>query len=231
MAISILRTIILYILLLAAMRIMGKRQLGELQPSELVVTLLVSDLASVPMQDNGLPLLSGVLPILVLVAAEIVLSCLMLKFPAVSRLISGAPVPVIRDGQVCESAMRRLRLTVDDLIESLRQQNIFDLRQVQYAIAETNGRISAFCYPPYQPATADDVGKRTEDKGMPVVIVSDGRPSDWGMQLCGLDRKWLDRWLKKRHCPLEQVFLLTATKTGDCFLLTADDVKEMEETA
>ena len=225
MCISVIRTVILYFLLMVAMRLMGKRQIGELQPSELVVTLLLSDLASVPMQENGLPLLNGVLPILVLVGLELLLSCLMLKFPTLSRAISGSPVPIIKDGHVEEKTMRRLRITVDDLVESLRQQEIFDLRQVQYAIAETNGHITAYCYPRFQAATAGDVKKELPDTGMPVVVVSDGKRSDWGLQLCGLDDRWLQKTLRKKRCPLEQVFLLTATKTGECFLLTADDVK------
>lgn len=230
MAVSVIRTVILYFLLMVALRIMGKRQLGELQPSELVITLLISDLASVPMQDNGLPLLNGVLPIIVLVAIEIVLSCLMLKFPTFSRLVSGSPVPVIRDGRLDENAMRRLRITVDDLIESLRQQDIFDLRQVQYAIAETNGHISAYCYPRFQQATLGDVSTAAPpDIGMPVVIVSDGKRSDWGMKLCGLDEGWLQKTLQKQNCPLEEVFLLTADKAGHTFLLTRRQVQSEQE--
>ena len=225
MTIAVLRTVILYCLLIAAMRLMGKRQLGELQPSELVVTLLLSDLAAVPMQENGLPLLNGILPILVLVGMEILLSGAMLKWPALSRLIAGTPIPIIRDGKVNEQAMRRLRITVDDLIESLRQQNVFDLQQVQYAIAETNGHISAFCYPRYQPATAGDVGALPSENGMPVLVVSDGKLCPWGLQLCGASEEQLHRFLQKRHCPIEEVFLLTMTKNGEPFLLTHADVK------
>ncbi len=224
MAIAAIRTVILYFLLMLAIRMMGKRQLGELQPSELVVTLLLSDLAVVPMQDNDLPLLNGIIPILVLVALEVTLSCFMLKCPTLARLISGSPVPIIKDGKVDEQVMRRLRITVDDLIESLRQQNIFDLRQVQYAIAETNGSISAFCYPQYQPATVGDLIENPPDAGMPVVIISDGRRSDWGLTLCNLDDGWLNTLLRKRHCTQQEVFLLTATKSGDSFLLTKSEV-------
>ncbi len=225
MAIVAVRTVILYFLLMLAMRLMGKRQLGELQPSELVVTLLLSDLAAVPMQDNGLPLLNGIIPILVLVALEVTLSCFMLKCPTLARLISGSPVPIIKDGRVDERVMRRLRITVDDLIEALRQQNIFDLQQVQYAIAETNGQISAFCYPQYQPASRGDIADRPPpDNGMPVVIISDGRRSDWGLTLCDLDELWLNRELQKHHCRQQDIFLLTATKSGDVFLLTQKEV-------
>ncbi len=227
MAISVIRTVILYFLLMIAVRIMGKRQLGELQPTELVVTLLLSDLAAVPMQDNSLPLLNGVLPILVLVALEIILSCLMLKFAPISRLISGSPIPVIKDGKLDETAMRRLRITIDDLIEALRQQNIFDLRQVQYAIAETNGKISVFCYPKYQSATFEDVStKNPPDNGMPVILISDGKRSNWGLALCNLDDCWLSHQLKRHGVRQEDVFLLTATKNGDVFLLTKKEVNQ-----
>lgn len=229
MTVSVVRTVILYFVLMLAMRIMGKRQLGELQPTELVVTLLLSDLAAVPMQENGLPLFNGLLPILVLVALELLISGWMLKCPRVARLVAGTPVPVIRDGRVDEQAMRKLRLSVDDLMESLRQQDVYDLRQVQYAIAETNGHISVYCYPRFQAATAEDVGRNPPDEGMPVVLVSDGRVSDWGLTLCGLDRSWVDALLSQRRCSLEQVFLLTATKSGKAYLLTWSQVRQEEE--
>ena len=225
MTISVIRTVILYLLLMLAMRLMGKRQLGELQPSELVVTLLLSDLAAVPMQENGLPLLNGILPILVLVGLELLLSGTMLKFPAVAKLVAGNPIPVIRDGVMDAAALRKLRMTVEDLDEALRQQNIFDIRQVQYAIAETNGHISAFCYAAHQPATAADAGAKPEDNGMPVVVVSDGALCDWGMQLCGLTEEALARYLRKKKCAQADVFLLTATKNGPHHLLTRADVK------
>ena len=225
MTVSVIRTVILYFLLMAAMRLMGKRQLGELQPTELVVTLLLSDLAAVPMQDTGLPLMNGALPILVLVVLEILLSGLMLKCPPLARLVAGSPIAVIRDGKVDENAMRRLRLTVDDLVESLRQQEVFDLRQVQYAIAETNGHITAYCYPRFQTATVGDVNPNPTDDGMPVLVVSDGRLCPWGMQLCGMTEAHLARLLDKYHCRLEDVFLMTATKTGQHHLLTRTQVK------
>ena len=222
MTISVIRTVILYFLLMAAVRLMGKRQLGELQPSELVVTLLLSDLAAVPMQENGLPLLNGVMPILILVSLELILSALMLKFPAVSQLIGGTPQAVIRDGKIDATAMRRMRLTVEDLAESLRQQNVFDLTQVQYAIVETGGRISAYLYPRYQPAAA---GADAPDEGMPLVVVSDGRLCDWGMRICGLSEEQVAGILRRHRCEQQEVFLLTATKTGQHHLLTYKDVK------
>ena len=210
MTISVIRTVILYLLLMTAMRLMGKRQLGELQPSELVVTLLLSDLAAVPMQENGLPLLNGVMPILVLVGLELLLSGTMLKIPAVAKLIAGSPIPIIRDGVLDMAALRRLRMTMEDLDEALRQQDVFDIRQVQYAIAETNGHISVYRY---------------SDADMPVVVITDGNLCDWGMRLCGLTEDALDRYLRRKRCEQSDVFLLTATKNGPLHLLTYADVK------
>ena len=210
MTISVIRTILLYLLLMIAMRLMGKRQLGELQPSELVVTLLLSDLAAVPMQENGLPLLNGVLPILVLVSLELLLSGAMLKWPPVAKLVAGSPVTIIRDGTLDYQALKRLRMTVEDLDESLRQQDVFDIRQVQYAIAETNGHISVYRYC---------------EAEMPVVVISDGTLCDWGMRLCGMTQETLNHYLKKRHYRQQDVFLLTATRQGPLHLLTYADVK------
>ena len=226
MSIAVIRTVILYLVIMLSVRIMGKRQLGELQPSELVITLLLSDLAAVPMQENGLPLLNGILPILVLVALEVLLSAAILKFPALSRLVAGTPIPIIKDGQIDRKAMRHLRITVDDLAETLRQQDIFDIQQVQYAVAETNGHISAYCYPRFQNATAGDVKSSLPDVGMPVVVVSDGKLSTWGLNLCGLDTAWVTALLRRKNCPLCEVFLLTATKSGSYYLLKQSDVKE-----
>lgn len=210
MTISVIRTIILYLLLMIAMRLMGKRQLGELQPSELVVTLLLSDLAAVPMQENGLPLLNGVLPILVLVSLELLLSGAMLKWSPVAKWVAGSPIPIIRNGILDADALKRLRMTVEDLDEALRQQDVFDIRQVQYAIVETNGHISVYQY---------------SDMDMPVVVISDGALCDWGMRLCGLSEEALERYLHKKRCTRQDVFLLTATIRGPLHLLTYADVK------
>lgn len=210
MTISVIRTVILYLLLMISMRLMGKRQLGELQPSELVVTLLLSDLAAVPMQENGLPLLNGILPILVLVSLELLLSGAMLKWAPLSKLVAGSPVTIVQNGMVDAAALKRLRMTVEDLDESLRQQEVFDIRQVQYAIAETNGHISVYRYC---------------EEEMPVLVVSDGVLCEWGMRLCGLTEEALSRYLQKQRCEQKDVFLLTATKQGPLHLLTYADVK------
>lgn len=219
MAIGAIRTAIIYLVLVAAMRIMGKRQLGDLQPIELVVTLLVADMAAVAVEDTTAPLLSGLIPIAVLVSLELLFSGLMLKFPAAARLVDGRPVIIINNGTLDQRAMKKLRLSLEDLVGTLRQQGIFDLTEVQYAIAETGGKISAYLKPEHQPATAADVHAAPPDNGIPFLVISDGRLSRWALSMCGLNEEWLRLTLHEAGCPLSQVFLLTADRRGTVCLL------------
>lgn len=212
MAITAIRTVLIYILIIAAMRIMGKRQLGELQPVELVVTLLISDMAAVPMQESGIPLLSGVLPILILVALELLLSGLMLKSPFFSRLISGNPIVLVREGELQQSALKKMRMTVDDFMEELRQQGVFNPEDVQYAIVEPNGKISLLMKPDKQNVTVEMAGLKPPSDAIDMVVISDGAISDWALSLCGLDKQWLLSTLKKRQIRQEDVFVMTANK-------------------
>ena len=219
MAITAIRTVIIYIFIITAMRIMGKRQLGELQPVELVVTLLISDLAAVPMQESGMPLLNGLVPILILVSLELLLSGCMLKLPWVSRLITGNPITIIRDGRLDQKALKKLRMTVEDLMENLRGQNIFAIEDLQYAVAETNGKISVYPKPEKQPPTCGDLHGAPPDSGMPLVVISDGKLSRWAMQTCGVDEGWLNQVLIDNACPQSEVFLLTANKAREYYLV------------
>lgn len=212
MIIIALRTVIIYIVLIAALRLAGKRQLGELQPAELVVTLLIADLASVPMQDTAIPLLNGLVPIIILVALELILSGLMMKCAWLSRLISGNPVILIRDGKIDQKALRQLRLTVEDLTETMRQKDIFDLRTVQYAIAETNGTVSFFLFSAAQSPTVKDLKVKASDNGAPVPVVCDGKIVDWGMALCGVSHEWVQNALQQHRCRLSDVLLMTTDK-------------------
>ncbi len=214
-----LRTVIIYIMIMAALRLAGKRQLGELQPAELVVTLLIADLASVPMQDTGIPLLSGLVPIAVLTALELILSALMMKWHWLSKLVSGNPIVIINNGVLQQKALTQLRMTVDDLAETLRQQGVFDIRDVQYAIAETNGKISVLPTPQAQPLTAGDMEITLSDNGAPVPVVSDGKTVAWGLALCGISEEWVMDKLKKRGCTLDSVLLMTADKNRRVYIV------------
>lgn len=227
MGISVLRTVILYFLLMLAMRIMGKRQIGELQPSEFIVALLLSDLAAVPMQENDLPLLNGILPILILIALELIISGVLLKLPIIGKAISGTPVPIIKDGVIDVNAMNKLRITVDDLAESLRQKDIFEIDTVQYAIAETNGTITAYCFSPYQAPTNEELNI-TKTDAMPLLVITDGCILDWAVKLTGHDTQWIHDYLHKRHLAASDVFLMTVNKYDKTYLVTYDDLKRGE---
>lgn len=219
MTITAIRTVLIYILVIAAMRVMGKRQLGELQPVELVVTLLISDMAAVPMQESGLPLLSGVLPILILVALELLLSGLMLKSPRFSRLVSGNPIVLIQDGQLQQQALKKMRMTVDDLMEALRQQGTFCLGDVQMAVVEPNGHISVLIKPEKQTVTVETAGLTPPDDAVDMVVVSDGSISDWALQVCGLSEAWVTRTLQQHRIALSDVFVMTANKRREVHII------------
>lgn len=223
MAIAALRTGIIYIMIMAALRLAGKRQLGELQPAELVVTLLIADLAAVPMQDNGTPLLLGVVPIAVLVSLELIVSALMLKWRWLAHMVSGDPVVVIKNGKLQQKALRGLRLTVDDLTETLRQQSIFDIRDVQYAVVETNGSISVCPVPTAKTVTPAMLDIAVSDEGAPVPVVSDGKLVQWGIAMCGISQDWVLDKLKKRNCPLKQVLLMTADKQKRVYIVRREE--------
>lgn len=222
MTISLIRTVLLYIVIIAAVRLMGKRQISELQTSELVVTLLISDVAAIPMQDTGQPLVSGFIPIVVLVICEIVISALMVKSGKFRRLICGRPIVVINDGKVDRKEMRRLRLSTEDLFEDLRQKDIFSIEDVAYAIIETNGKMSVIRKPDKETPTAGMLGIAVPDTGIETVVVSDGVISDFSAKLCNKSRAWVEGVLKGKNVELKDVFIMTANTKGDFNIIKKD---------
>lgn len=215
MIISVIRTILLYIVIILAIRIMGKRQIGELQTSELVVTLLISDIAAIPMQNTEQSLLSGIVPILILIVCEIIISFLMLKRAGFRRIICGKPIVIISDGKINQSEMHRLRMSTEDLSEELRQQGVFNIEDVGFAIVETNGKLSVLKKPEKDIPTAEELGIKTNDKGLEVVVISDGEISKYSLKICGLNRDWLFDILKKENTELNDVFLMIANGQGE----------------
>ena len=218
---ALIRTIILYFLIMAGLRLMGKRQIGELEPSELVLALLISDLAAVPMQDFGIPLINGVLPILTLLSLSMIISVLNLKSIRFRDLICGSPTVIIQEGHVLQNEMRRTRFTVDELIEELRQQGVVDLATVQYAILETNGKLSVLLYPEYQPLTPKSAqNHKVDDTGLPTVLISDGRLLERNLHRLHLDHTWLQRRLEENNSPsIQSLFLLTVDKQHQLYFL------------
>jgi len=213
------RAIILYIIIIVGIRLMGKRQVGELEPSELVLSLIIADLASVPMQDYGIPLLAGVVPILTLLSITMILSVLTMKSVRFRALLCGRPSIVVRDGLVDQKEMRKCRLTVDELLEELRCKGYTDLAAVKYAVLETNGQLSILPYANQKPPTARQMKVSVEEGGLPLVVVSDGRVLDHNLRALGHDRAWLDKQLRRRDCAgPEGVFLLLVDQSDAIYL-------------
>ncbi len=216
MATAFVRTILLYVILIVGIRAMGKRQIGELEPAELVLMLLISDLAAVPMQDFGIPLLNGVVPIVTLLALSMLLSFFSMRSVRFHRLVCGNPTLLVENGAIRQDALRRNRFTLDELLDELRAQGVTDLTAVKYAVLETNGRLSVLLRPEEAPATPKQLGvSARDDVWLPTVVVNDGRVLRRGLAERGLDEAWLERTLRAHGFRSSaEVLLLTVDETG-----------------
>lgn len=214
MLISVIRTVILYAFIMFAIRLMGKRQISDMQPSELVVTMVISDIASLPMQNTAQPLISGVVPVLILVSLELVVSVIMMKSRRFRRLICGSPVVIIEDGRLLQKQLKRLRLTNDDLLAQLRQQNIFSLGDVQYCIMETNGSLSVLEKPSKRVPNAEESGVKIDDTKLEAVVINDGILLPSALELCGQSEKKVQKILKQNNTTQNEVFLMTLDGSG-----------------
>ena len=209
MILSYLRTAILYLVLILTIRLMGKRQIGQMEPSEFVVTMLVANLAAIPMQDGGIPLFTGLVPILTVLGAELVLSSLALKNQKIRKLLCGKPVILIENGNILQQNMRKTRVTIDELTGHLREKDVLDIKAVQYAILETNGSLSVFPYPKEMPASARDAGVQVRQQFLPITIISDGELLEENILKARKDTSWVHRILEERHAGIKDVWLLT----------------------
>lgn len=214
MLMCVLRAAVLYPVVIFAVRLMGKRQIGELQPAELVITILISNMATLPLEDQNLPLLMGVVPVLVLVSFEVLMSWASLRWRGLRRLISGSPKIIIRDGRIDQQVMKSLRFSLDDLMTALRTGGVFDVTEVQLAVVETNGTVSIYQKTEYQPAEKGDLQKGIQPDRPPEVLIADGCISPEGMAAAGFTRQKLAVILKKHHVEAAEVFLLTVKENG-----------------
>jgi uncharacterized membrane protein YcaP (DUF421 family) len=225
MIIAVIRTLILYTFIVVGIRLMGKRQVGELEPSELVFALIVSDLASVPMQEFGVPLLSGIIPILTLFCVTMILSILTMRSIRFRALLCGRPSVIVADGKLRQKEMYRNRFTLDELMEELRMQGVADLRSVKYAILETNGRVSVLLNSDQLPVTAAQMECKTTEPGLPTILINDGRLLTRNMKFRGLNEVWLEKQLHAHHIHrAEQVFLLTVDEENRVCLFPKEEM-------
>jgi len=212
------RTIFLYILVIVAMRIMGKRQIGELQPSELVVTIMISELASIPMGETGIPLINGIVPIITLIIAEITLSFFTLKSETARRIITGRPSILINNGKIVEKELEKARFNIDDLLEELRIKNYPNITDVEFAILETSGQLSIIPKAQKRPVTPEDLNIPTKYEGIPFTIISDGKINYKNLHSANHDREWLMGKLAELgiNSPSD-VFFLSLDTQGNIF--------------
>lgn len=223
MILTYCRTVLLYLLLIFVVRLMGKRQVGQLEPSEFVVTMLVANLASIPMQDGGIPLFSGAVPILTVLALELILSGLAIKSLGFRKILCGKPVILIENGKILQKSLKKTRISLDELTGHLRQKDVLDPSQVQYAILETNGSLSVFPYPKYRPASAMDAGIEAKKQYLPVTIISDGSLIPENLPLAGKDAAWVQKVLLTHNATLKNTWLLTVDKSDRILWLPKED--------
>ena len=225
MSIIFIRSLILYILVIFAVRLMGKRQLGELQPSELVITILVSNIATLPIENPDIPVIMGATPILSLVCFEVIMSWLNLKFPKLRKLVSGSPKIIIREGKVDAQVMKDLRFSVDDLLTSLRGKDIFDIGEVQYAVVETTGNMSVMKKQTDDTPTRKDIGLTPHPEDPPQLVVSDGKILETPLKTLGFDTQWVKNMLSEGNTKLSDVIIMAADRTGKCYIAGMDGRK------
>ncbi|NLK87756.1 MAG: DUF421 domain-containing protein [Clostridiaceae bacterium] len=199
MLVVFVRTLVLYIIVVVVMRIMGKRQIGQLQPFELAIAIMISELAAVPMQNTGIPLVNGIIPILTLLIAQLLMSFLSIKSIHARAIICSKPAILIERGQILESAIRREMYTLNDLLEQLRIKNVPNISDVEFAILETNGQLSVIPKSQKRPLTPEDMDIKTKYDGLSIDVIIDGRVLSENLELSGKNRRWLQDELTKRQ--------------------------------
>lgn len=219
MLIVMLRTFILYALVVLVLRALGKRQIAQLQPFELVVIIMISELAAVPSEDVGIPLLSGIIPILILFLSGTALSYLSLKSEKARAIICGKPVILIEKGKILESELQKMRYNINDLLEQLRIKNTPNISDVEYAILETNGELSVIPKSQKRPAIPEDFQISTKYEGLPLALIMDGKVHTENMKKANVNPQWLQEEMKKQQLTsFDQVLLASLDTAGTLFL-------------
>ncbi len=210
---SILRSFIIYVCIIAVVRFMGKRQIGELQPSELVITIILSEVASMPLEDIDTPLMPSIILVFLLACFEVISSDLSVKFPLFRKLLQGNPVLVINKGKIIEKNMHSIRFSMDDLTESLRLKDVFDISSVDFAYIETNGGLSVKLKKDYRPPTKSD--ENSDDGTIPFLIIDDGKIIERDFDKCSMSKEKIENILKKKKLEINDILLMTADSNGD----------------
>lgn len=224
MLVTFLRTFILYLVVVFGLRLMGKRQIGELQPSELVITILISNIATLTIEETDSPMFAGLLPILALMCFEVLTSYFCLKSARLRRIVSGRPMIIIHNGKIDQKEMRELRFSADDLMTQLRQNGIFRVEEVEFAVVETNGKLSVYQKYQSRPVTpqALSMPDRPEDNAPPLAVVCEGTIMNEALRRSGRDLNWVKKQAAARKLPVEEVYLMVACPDGSCDIIAKE---------
>ena len=220
------RTLIIYLSLILVMRLMGKRQIGELEISDLVTTFLISEIASLPITDIKIPLSHAIVPIIILLALEVAISMLLSKFPKLKFIFSTRPATLIRNGILQKKALENSRLSFDELFSQLRQKGYDDISQIKYAILEQNGNITVIQKAPYKTPTAEQLNISCEESGLFHIIIERGRINKHGLEEIGYTKEKLVRRLSKQNISPKNVYLMMINDADDMRIILKDNIKE-----
>ena len=227
MSIIFIRTLIVFISIIVSMRMMGKRQLGELELSELVVAVMISDVAANPLQDIGIPLLNGLIPIVVLLCCQLIISTITMKSVRGRILFFGKPNIIIENGVINQREMKKNRFTLDELTEELRNHGITDISTVQYGILETSGQLNVILTPKERPATAGQLGVEEPDTGYATIVINDGKLLNKNLKRIGRDENWLAKELKKNGAKdIKDVYIMVVNGAQDIFFARKEGKKK-----
>ena len=225
MAIIFIRTLIVYFALLGCLRLMGKRQLGEMELSEFVVASLIADLASNPLQDIGMPLLNGMIPVVTLFCCELVISTLTMRSIRLRAFLFGKPSMLIDHGRILQSEMGKNRFTLDELMQELRAQGVRDIAAIEYAFLETNGKLSVLKYSSEMPPSANELNVSAKNCGFPRILISDGRMIRENLQKSGYEEKWLMKQIQPYGGKIADIFLLTVDDAARVYCVRKEKKK------
>ena len=214
---TLLRSIILYILVLFTMRLMGKREIGQLQPFELAIAIMIADLASIPMADTGVPIFNGIIPILGLLIMQMIISYINMKSINIRRIISGKPTILIYRGKIDSKALKKEKITLNELQERLRQNGTFSIGDVEYAILETSGQLTVIQKPEKRMVIPEDLGITPEYEGLPYDLVLDGKIMSNNLKTLGKDYNWLKKQVEKFKMKPEEALIVTYDGKGQIF--------------
>ena len=216
---TIIRVVILYLFVSIAIRIMGKRNIGELQPTELVITLLLSEFAAIPIEDNSVPLINSLIPVMILISLEIINSVISMKSTKFRNISDGNALLIIKDGKLDQKQLKKLRFTVDDVLSALRQKDVFDINEVAYAIIETNGTLSVLLKPQFQNATKQDVKVKTKNDGYTCPVIIDGVVLKKNLDVLEINKEDIEKILETKKVHKKQIFLMNIDKNKNAEII------------